>query len=267
MKWNDFQENMSTAIGSLRVDSDLTDVTLACEDGHQLQAHKVILAASSPFFQDIFKLNKHAYPLIYMRGIKPEELEAIMDFLYYGEANIFQENLETFLIIAQELSLKGLSKKEILETKEDSETDQKPIIPCQTSTVKKELDIFSDVSSFTSENYYPLNQMKAERRVPLPKQEFNEEMQEKTNKVKSMMVLSGRLAKDGMHKSYICQVCQKEGRCLNIKKHIENKHIKGTCIPCNLCKETFLSSYALKQHKCNEEMKNPANATLKLVVQ
>ena len=136
-------------------------------------------------------------------------------------------------------------KKEITETKENaSETDQKPILPCQTNTSKKELNIFSEVSSFTSSG---LHQIKVEMTVP--KQEISEEMKEQNNKIKSMMVLSGRLAKDGMHKSYICQVCQKEGRCLNIKKHIENKHINGTCIPCNLCMDTFWSSNALRQHK------------------
>ena len=54
LKWNDFQENVNTAFGSLRVDKDFSDVTLACEDGQQFEAHKVILAASSPFFQNLF---------------------------------------------------------------------------------------------------------------------------------------------------------------------------------------------------------------------
>ena len=33
-------------------------------DGHQIEAHKVILAASSPFFQAILMKNKHSHPLI-----------------------------------------------------------------------------------------------------------------------------------------------------------------------------------------------------------
>ena len=47
LKWNDFQENISSAFGSLREDRDFSDVTLACEDGQQVEAHRVILAASS----------------------------------------------------------------------------------------------------------------------------------------------------------------------------------------------------------------------------
>ena len=65
LQWNDFQENIKSAFGNLREDKDFTDVTLACEDGQQMEAHKVILAASSPFFQNVLARNKHPHPLIY----------------------------------------------------------------------------------------------------------------------------------------------------------------------------------------------------------
>ena len=94
LRWNDFQENVNNAFKDLRKDSDFTDVTLACEDGHQVEAHKVILAASSPFFQKLLRRNSHVHPLIYMRRITAENLLAIVDFLYYGEANICQNNLD-----------------------------------------------------------------------------------------------------------------------------------------------------------------------------
>ena len=49
LQWNDFQANIKSAFGNLRDDNDFTDVTLACEDGQQVEAHKVILAASRLF--------------------------------------------------------------------------------------------------------------------------------------------------------------------------------------------------------------------------
>ena len=115
LKWNDFQENINSAFGRLRKDDDFTDVTLACEDGQQLEAHKVILSVSSPLFENLLKRNKHNRPLIYMRGVKSEDLIAIIDFLYYGEANVFQENLNSFLVIAEELKLKGLTGQDIVD--------------------------------------------------------------------------------------------------------------------------------------------------------
>ena len=104
LKWNDFQENVNSAFGNLREDKEFTDVTLACEDGHQIEAHKVILAASSPFFQNLLNKNvkKYLHPLIYMKGVRFEDL---------GEANVFQESLDSFLGIAEELKLKGLTKQ------------------------------------------------------------------------------------------------------------------------------------------------------------
>ena len=111
LQWNDFQENIKIAFGNFREDNDFADVTLACEDGQQVEAHKVILAASSPFFKKLLGRNKHPHPLIYMRGMKSEYLLAIVDFLYCGEANVFQYNLDSFLAIAEELQLKGLMGK------------------------------------------------------------------------------------------------------------------------------------------------------------
>ena len=108
LKWNDFQENAISAFGTLREDREFADVTLAFEDGQQVEAHKVVLIASSPFFLNILKRNKHSHPLIYMRGVKSENIMAMVDFFYHGESNVFQENLDSFLVLAEELQLKGL---------------------------------------------------------------------------------------------------------------------------------------------------------------
>ena len=37
-----------------------------------------------------------------------------MDFLYFGEANVYQENLNSFLAIAEELHLKGMTGKKTM---------------------------------------------------------------------------------------------------------------------------------------------------------
>ena len=86
LKWNDFQENINSAFGNLSKEREFADVTLACENGQQVEAHKMILAASSPFFRNLLQKNKHSHPLIYMRGVQSEILLAIIDFLYLGEA-------------------------------------------------------------------------------------------------------------------------------------------------------------------------------------
>ena len=109
LRWNDFKNNTFGAFASLREDKYFADVTLACEDGQQIEAHKVVLISSSPFFRNLLSKNNHPHPLIYMRGVEFEQLSTLVDFLYLGEANVLQEKIESFLTIATELKLKGFS--------------------------------------------------------------------------------------------------------------------------------------------------------------
>ena len=136
LKWNDFQDNILLGFKELRSDQKFTDVTLACEDGQQIGAHKVVLTTSSPLFKNMLKSNRHQHPLIYMRGVKFEDLVATIDFLYCGEANVYQENLDAFLALAGELKLKGLTGEDEKEhdakgnvpSKSDFQEDVLPMI-------------------------------------------------------------------------------------------------------------------------------------------
>ena len=107
LNWNDFKDLVKVSFEELRTDTDFTDVTLACED-QSIKAHKVVLSACSPFFKKLLKTHSHPHPLIYLKGMKASSLTAIIDFLYLGEANVFQEELDNFLALAEELQLKGL---------------------------------------------------------------------------------------------------------------------------------------------------------------
>ena len=121
LQWNEFKENVNLAFGKLWGDKEFTNVTLVCEDGHQMEAHKVILASSSPFFEKILQKSKYPHPLIYLRGFQSKDFASILDFLYFGEANVYQEDLDYFLAIAEEIKLKGLTgqfSSDVLEEQE-----------------------------------------------------------------------------------------------------------------------------------------------------
>jgi len=109
LKWNDFESNVSTSFRDLREDGDFFDVTLAC-DGNQLEAHKVILSACSPFFRGVLKRNPHSHPLLYLKGVKYEDVLAVLNFMYHGEVNIAQTELNSFLAVAEDLQVKGLTQ-------------------------------------------------------------------------------------------------------------------------------------------------------------
>ena len=256
LKWNDFQQNVSTAFGSLREDNEFSDVTLACEDGQQVEAHKVILAASSPFFQYLLRRNKHTHPLIFMRGIEFINLKAVLDFLYHGEANIYQGNLEQFLKIAEELKLSGLNGENSNKNQDepylkehgvDRYIEQEPEMfvnppfkmPTQNHTKQKKMSLKSHVA-------------KSERALALPKEDFAGDLQELDQKVISMMVLGHNMLANGKQRVSVCQVCGKEGQTSLIKDHIEANHLEGITIPCNLCEKTFRSRASLRHHKLHQ---------------
>ena len=116
LKWNDFESNMVTSFKNLRSDSDFFDITLGCHDsrGRVLKAHKVILSACSSFFRNILKMSTgypHPNPFIYLRGVSYNDLQCLLDFMYHGEVKVAQEDLNSFLAIAEELQIKGLTNK------------------------------------------------------------------------------------------------------------------------------------------------------------
>ena len=109
LRWNEFETNISEAFRELREEKYFFDVTLACDD-NQIQAHKVILSACSPFFRNVLRRNPHQHPLIYLKGVKHKELLSVINFMYVGEVNIAQDELNSFLTVAEDLKVKGLTQ-------------------------------------------------------------------------------------------------------------------------------------------------------------
>ena len=124
LRWNDFETSISSAFQELRDDKDFFDVTLACED-NQLQAHKVILSACSPFFRSILRKNPHQHPLLYLKGVRYDDILAVLNFMYHGEVNVAQEALNSFLSVAEDLQVKGLTQTDKDRTKQDSSAQVK----------------------------------------------------------------------------------------------------------------------------------------------
>lgn len=108
LRWNNYVTHVTEAFNVLRFENDLVDVTLCC-DGGKIRAHKMLLSACSNYFKQIFKENPCQHPVIIFRNFKYDDLNAIINFMYHGEVNIFQEQLESFLITAELLEVKGLT--------------------------------------------------------------------------------------------------------------------------------------------------------------
>ena len=121
LKWNDFRSSIASSYKNIRNAEDFCDVTLVSEDEVTLKAHKLVLSSSSSFFKHILLNNPHQHPLLYLSGINSIDLNFILDYIYQGEIQLFQEQLDNFLNAAQTLKIEGLIAKEN-DAKVDTDT-------------------------------------------------------------------------------------------------------------------------------------------------
>ena len=247
LQWNEFQNIVTSAFEDLKSDGELTDVTLACEDGKQIEAHKVVLAATSPFFLDLLKKNKHQHPLIYMKGVKSENLVAMVEFFYRGEANVSQENLDGFLALADEMRLKGLSKLE--ESEENARTNQiheQAFVHRESTLRPKEQSQKSEQSKDrSSETALALNDRVEVSDMQSLKQQIRSMMEKGRNRVQCKSN-GGKIIEVITR---VCKVCGKEGVSNVIESHIEANHITGVTHTCDICGKKLKTKNSLTTHK------------------
>ena len=100
LSWNDFQSNVLRSFSSLRRDTALCDVTLVTDDHKMVRAHKIVLSTCSEFFKAVFQKplsNSTNQLMLYLSDVSSTDLDNILDYIYLGEAQIFQEGLDKFL--------------------------------------------------------------------------------------------------------------------------------------------------------------------------
>ena len=146
--WAEFQKNVETSFGEVKFTEDFADVTLVGED-YEVEAHRLVLSSGSKFFQRLLKKTRHPHPLLYLKGTLKTNIEAILSFLYTGEAKVGQENLEEFITTAKELKIKGvLDDEESMQNQPDRNMTPKKI--AENMTPKK-------IANYNNENKLLLN--------------------------------------------------------------------------------------------------------------
>lgn len=100
---------LSQELSSMLQCSALVDVTIYCDDG-QVSAHKLVLAASSAYFRNLFKrmTDAYRYPVIVLRDIPVDDLKTIMEFIYTGEISVPRERVSSLMRCANYLQVEGM---------------------------------------------------------------------------------------------------------------------------------------------------------------
>ena len=232
LKWNDFQTNVSNTFRKLRTSEHFYDVTLVSDDQQQVQAHKLVLSSSSEYFKNVLTSNNHSHPMLCLSGVSKEDLKNILDFIYNGEIQIYQENLDTFLDIAQRFQLEGLIQEKEENKYEAShfEDDQKGY----PENGKKDAGVL-DIASKSH-----VSPVMTKKTIAMPFSDLQnieeidkeiDNMIEKLEGSRRRCLPCGRISSNFSH----------------AREHAET-HIDGLSFPCQYCNKIFRSRPSFTKH-------------------
>ena len=235
LKWNDFQSNVSKTFSLLRSEEEFFDVSLVSDDQKMMSAHKLVLSASSPYFKHILTHNKHSHPLLCLDGVSSGELQFVLDYIYQGEVQIYQEQLDRFLEVAQRLKLEGL-------TGNDHDHESKMYETLKEAVGDVDNERFTETETFKKENV-----IRKPRRVSQPVVVANNSSVTNTEEIDQKISEYVIRGEDGV---YSCGYCGKVGdrNVFHMRNHVET-HMEGLSFSCQSCDKTFRSRESLRVHK------------------
>ena len=283
------KENTFTSFDILRKDGDFFDVTLVSDDGYHIQAHKVILSASSKFFKENLKKTNHQNPMLFLSGFSEKILAPIVDYIYEGEVQVYQEDIQCFLKFANKLEIFGLTsdlieiekhneEQQILVSKNDSqinvpikkeELNEYPI----NSNVIIASEISNENPSLSKSSYDIPTASKSAKIILSPQKDSEDILSAKKSsnntlppKKDSKDILSGfKTSKNTLsvvdakkavdllitktNEGWECKRC---GKCSNQNVNIRRHaetHIEGLSFECKKCYKIFGNRRALHNHK------------------
>jgi len=115
LKWSKFESNILNAFQSLYETEQLSDVTLFCE-GTTFKAHRLVLAACSSHFQNLFSnapvTATHTQLFVILDGTRADDLQILLQFMYKGEAYLHEDRIDSVIRTAELLQIKGLCETE-----------------------------------------------------------------------------------------------------------------------------------------------------------
>ena len=109
-----------------------TDVTLVSDELVKFPAHRTVLASASKLFDSLLEINTEQFPVLFLKGVPQNILEAILKFVYIGETSVRADQVAEFSEISTDLGIKvsfNLNQRkqnsEVREEKTQDSNDQK----------------------------------------------------------------------------------------------------------------------------------------------
>ena len=244
LKWNDYHSNWTKSLSELRNDKESVDVTMISEDKVKFMAHKILLSSCSKTFKFILKGNFHAHPhpLLYLSGVSSVNLGFILNFIYFGEVNLFQDQLDNFLESARKLEIEGI-QEDYADQGAMWQSAQKHVIQEQNIEHIKEHNEVRGVPAVLENTALKTNNYSKGYVYP-----FQNREETSSNYVAKVDGVSMTDEEIEMKKNDLYQKLGDIWRCLvcaytslrmdSLKKHAET-HLDGLCYTCTLCNRDY----------------------------
>ncbi|XP_042238572.1 protein tramtrack, alpha isoform-like isoform X5 [Homarus americanus] len=108
LKWNNHKITFFEILRVLREKANFTDATIAVE-GKFYPVHKLVMSTCSEYFSEIFERTPCKSPVIVLKDVRSQDMDALLDYMYLGEVNVNQNDLASLLKTAECLRIKGLA--------------------------------------------------------------------------------------------------------------------------------------------------------------
>ena len=231
LSWREFNKGAGKTMINLLSDTNFSDVTLVCDEDKQIKAHKAILSSSSIFLKNILVQNPHQHPLLYLDFISFDHLLAIIRFVYTGETEVNEEDLEVFMKVGRRLQIQGMGGEDPNDQKGRDEKDRYT----QVSTLDNDEPSLAEVDQ-------PIIKMETEQYG-----QYGEELEDIKPSFEALWKLP--LPPTNQDGKYPCEQCNyKTPNSYNFKKHRLNIHL-GVRYTCAECEKVYTDSSALTKHK------------------
>ena len=135
VSWHTFHDHLQLTLQNLLNSDCFADVTLVCEDKKQYKAHKLILSACSSMFKSIINDFSSNNSVIFLKGIKGQEMTSILHYIYLGKTTVQKDRIKEFIDVAKSLEIKefDFDKEYSLPAIDDA-------IPLDLTTLKDNLE-------------------------------------------------------------------------------------------------------------------------------